>query len=434
MQVFPPPHHDRYHQQHSTLPWGPPPHMERPMTPPPRQMYNPYTGAPVASPNRYSNQATYAAQSREAPYEGMYTRQSYLPPHLSTEGQPYNTQPPHHSTQAPPYNTQHGHLAGHDVYNTQQFRSSGHDLAQTPSRSIMTPHDHAERQVQRGLGPAMGHDSCGTTRSMAIGGDYRGTPMGHDSCGTSRSLSTGGDYRGGRGRTTPDREAEVASPTHTSRIGRQTPVPTPSAHTRDGPGTLHTQHGEPPMEHLGAPVTSSNPQLLSTNSSKSSPPYTSSQRKQLRVEEKSYLKEVKSAIAEGRVPRVLLKQNNNGHILQYKAQFMNALKLAALAIVPDADIDIHNPLTMQEIMREVRRQFIIEKPLPKGFICGYLQRLYKRNRAMYHRHWTQHGDERKPDDCSLAAWSQLVDYWKSMEGNKECERNKTTPLPKKRPL
>ena len=175
---------------------GLPPHMERPMTPPPRQMYNPYTGAPVASPNRYSNQATYAAQSREAPYEGMNTRQSYLPLHLSTEGQPYNTQPPHHSTQAPPYNTQNGHLAGHDVYNTQQFRSSGHDLAQTPSHSRMTPHDHAERQVQRGLGPAMGHDSCGTTRSMAIGGDYRGTPMGHDSCGTSRSLSTGGDYRG----------------------------------------------------------------------------------------------------------------------------------------------------------------------------------------------------------------------------------------------
>jgi hypothetical protein len=65
---------------------------------------------------------------------------------------------------------------------------------------------------------------------------------------------------------------------------------------------------------------------------------------------------------------------------------------------------------MQEIMKEVRRQFITEKPLPEGMVKGYLQRLYKRNRAVYHRHWSLHGDERKPDDCSLAAWSRLVDY------------------------
>ena len=127
-----------------------------------------------------------------------------------------------------------------------------------------------------------------------------------------------------------------------------------------------------------------------------------------------------------------MQQNNSGHIVQYKTQFLNALKLAALAIVQDADIDIQNPLTMQEIMKEVRRQFIIEKPLPEGFVGGFLQRLFKRNRAVYHRHWTQHGDDSKPDDCSQAAWSQLVDYWKSMEGNKECERNRTNASAKKK--
>ena len=185
------------------------------------------------------------------------------------------------------------------------------------------------------------------------------------------------------------------------------------------------------MEDVLPTQTSSNPILLSTDSSKSSPPYTSSQRKQLRVEERSYLKEVKRSIAEGRVPQVRLQQNNSGDITQYKTQFLNALKLAALAIVPNADIDIKNPSTMQEIMKEVRRQFIIEKPLPEGMVEGFLQRLYKRNRAMYHRHWSLHGDERKPDDCSLAAWSQLVDYWKSREGNKECERNKANASAKK---
>jgi hypothetical protein len=177
--------------------------------------------------------------------------------------------------------------------------------------------------------------------------------------------------------------------------------------------------------------TTNNPTLLSSNSSKSSPPYTLSQRKQLRVEEKSYLKEVKRSIAEGRVPQVRLQQNSSGDIVQYKAQFMNALKLAALAIVPNADIDVKNTSKMQEIMREVRRQFIMEKPLPEGMVAGYLQRLYKRNRAVYHRHWTLHGSKNKPDDCSSAAWSQLVDYWKSKEGNKECERNKANASAKK---
>ena len=182
---------------------------------------------------------------------------------------------------------------------------------------------------------------------------------------------------------------------------------------------------------MHGPDTSITPGRLNTNSSKSSPPYMLSQRKQHRVEEKLYLREVKSAIAEGRVPRVRLQQNTSGHIVQYKAQFLNALKLAALALVTDADIDIQNIFTMQEIMKEVKRQFIIEKPLPDGFVAGFLQRLYKRNRAMYHRHWTLHDDERKPDDCSLAAWSQLVDYWKSLEGTRECERNRTNASAKK---
>ena len=86
---------------------------------------------------------------------------------------------------------------------------------------------------------------------------------------------------------------------------------------------------------------------------------------------------------------------------------------------------------MQEIMQEVKRQFIIEKPLPEGMVAGFLQRLYKRNRAVYHRHWTVHGDDSRPDDCPSASWLQLVDYWKSTEGSKECKRNKANASSKK---
>ena len=140
---------------------------------------------------------------------------------------------------------------------------------------------------------------------------------------------------------------------------------------------------------------------------------------------------MKRSIAEGRVPQVRLQQNNTGDIIQYKSQFLNALKLAALSLVPNADIDVKNPSTMQEIMKEVKRQFILEKPLPEGMVAGFLQRLYKRNRAVYHRHWIVHGDQSKPDDCTPAAWLQLVDYWKSREGSRECERNKANASAKK---
>ena len=233
--------------------------------------------------------------------------------------------------------------------------------------------------------------------------------------------------RGGHGarretQSQPDRYAN-------SSLARRGTHTLSDAHTSRG-GRFCEPHGSRNGPLLGTPTTNS-PVVLSSNSSKSSLPYTPSQRKQLRLEEKSYLKEVKRSIAEGRVPQVRLQQNNSGHIVQYKTQFLNALKLAALAIVPNADIDTKNPETMQEIMSEVKRQFIIEKPLPEGMVAGFLQRLFKRIRAVYHRHWALHGDKNKPDDCAPAAWVTLVDYWKSKEGSKECERNKANATAKK---
>ena len=167
---------------------------------------------------------------------------------------------------------------------------------------------------------------------------------------------------GHRGDSTTEKSADTArAPPSTLR--RRGSHSNSDAQNSSGGGTPREQHHA--LKDQTPLMNSSNSTiLLSSNSSKSSPPYTLSQRKQLRVEEKSYLKEVKRSIAEGRVPQVRLQQNNNGEIVQYKAQFLNALKLAALALVPNAAIDIKNPQTMQEIMQEVKRQFIIEKPLP----------------------------------------------------------------------
>ena len=378
MQVFGVPYQGSYHQSPSTQSWSSaPPVIGRPG----HAMQNPCIGTPVASSSGYNNQLRYDAEHRERQHEGKHPSHNGGPLHNPPQGQPFNSQ--------------HRHVARDEFYRSSQFRDPGHEVAQDRRPSEWTPPD--ERSTQPGR---------------------------------QRYSTTSRDSRGGRVTTSRDKE-DVVTPTAPSRLGRRHSTPTSNAYTPSGPGTLRFPH-DSRAEPVAATSNSSNP--LNTNTSKSSPPYTLSQRKQLRLEEKSYLKEVKRSIAEGRVPRVQLVQDNNGNIVQYKSQFLNALKLAALAIEPNADIDIHDPFTLQEIMKEVERQFIIEKQLPDGFVAGFLQRLYKRNRAVYHRHWTLHGDNSKPDDCSLAAWSQLVDYWKSMEGNKECERNRTNASAKKRLL
>jgi hypothetical protein len=249
-------------------------------------------------------------------------------------------------------------------------------------------------------------------------------PSAPGNCGMQREMQAGRDHIDSRVTSGASILSKNGMPTHSAIRA------TDFAHTTAGGGGMSDKH-DTVVDIIPETLPSSSPPVLSTNTSKSSPPYTSSQRKQLRIEEKCYLKEVKKSIAEGRVPQVRLQQDDSGNIVQYKAQFLNALKLAALAIVPHADIDVKNPSTMQEIMEEVKRQFILEKPLPEGMVAGFLQRLYKRNRAVYHRQWLLHGDHSNPDDCAQAAWVRLVDYWKSTDGSKECERNKANASLKK---
>ena len=305
------------------------------------------------------------------------------------------------------FNSHPAYMIGNEYYNSPQVHGPVHESTLPRPCQQSMPSD-----------TAVSHQGPGQT-----------PPMGPGRCETPSTLRSERETSGGRGVSSTEKGPEHARATPTA-TGRPRSHTAYSAPTSSEGGNLRDQ-----VESLKEPTPLIHPNnssiLLSTNSSKSSPPYTLSQRKQLRVEEKSYLKEVKRSIAEGRVPQVRLQQNNFGDIVQYKAQFLNALKLAALALVPNADIDIKNSITMQEIMKEVKRQFIIDKPLPEGMVSGFLQRLYKRNRAVYHRHWILHGDLGKPDDCPSAAWLQLVDYWKSREGSKECERNKANASAKK---
>lgn len=320
----------------------------------------------------YNNHAPYGAQQRSTQYEGTQSNHMVSPMQNLPHGPAFTTQPSQH--------------AGKDFYTPPEYCGPGHSNTQPVSQTNHTQSAYAQSTGTRGFGP----------------------PRQQGACEVQRSVSSLRDTRGGSPTIYHDNTAKERTPA-APPLGRQAVMSTPKPYTFPAAGTLHDQH-DSTLEQVRVAHANNSPMPLSTNSSKSSPPYTASQRKQLRVEEKSYLKEVKRSIAEGRVPQVRLQQNTQGNIVQYKAQFLNALKLAALAIAPTADIDIHNHATMHEIMNEVQRQFIIEKPLPEGMVSGFLQHLYKRKRAVYHRHWTMHGDESKPDDCSLAAWQQLVDY------------------------
>ena len=383
------PYATSYHQQQSAVPWQTTQPIFGGVSGRAQSVYSRGMVPPVAPSPTYTNQVTYPTQVIENHFDGMSSNHMLLP----SPNRP----------QSAAFVSQTGHMPGQEYYTTQHVHVAVHDPMQPRNRTQALPGEAADGEAVAASAPV--------------------------NPGQRRELSESRDTAGRRVESNTIRHPESARQTPPT-VGRQVVLPSASAQTSSDGGTPRGQRHSN-LETSPVMNTNNSPTLLSTTSSKSSPPSTMSQRKQLRVEEKTYLKEVKRSIAEGRVPQVRLAQNNNGAIVQYKAQFLNALKLAALAIVPNADIDTKNPRIMQEIMKEVKRQFIIDKPLPEGMVGGYLQRLYKRNRAVYHRHWLLHGDHSKPDDCASAAWLQLVDYWKSMEGSKECERNKANASSKK---
>ena len=377
-----------YHQPQRNIPWQNAQPVYSNIGARGSSLYNPCIRTPLAPANAFNNQLSYPTQQSPSQYEGPSSNHRLMPVHNLTQSAPYNPHP--------------GYLPTNEHYTSQQWNGPGQPNTQPRPHPQSLPEEAVERQVVAPVVAATVHNNYGVQMETHAG---RESSMGHRPCSTEKDSKC---PRPPRTRTW------AAGSSNTTTEGGAIPDQLDSA-----------------MEQLPMTHTNNSPIGLSTNSSKSSPPYTSSQRKQLRVEEKWYLKEVKRSIAEGRVPQVRLQQDNIGNIVQYKSQFLNALKLAALAIVPNADIDIKDPNTMEEIMEEVKRQFIIEKPLPEGMVGGFLQRLYKRNRAVYHRHWILHGDHSKPDDCASAAWLQLVDYWNSTEGSKECERNKANASSKK---
>ena len=394
VQVFGMPQSATYQQQQTPINWQ----TTQPVFPTlggrGQSHCNTCIGTPIASQNAYHNQSSYPSQPREPNFAG-------------TSSNPGLLQQFHNLPQGASFGSQPGYMHEKEYYNSQSMHGAPHESLQPRQGRQHMPPESAE-----------GQNGPGGVLTMGPGG-----------CEGLREHPAARDGNGGRGDFSTDLGREPARRTPSTQRGRAIHT---SSSTRISPGGgTNRDLAETRKEHLPVLHTHNSPRVLSSNSSKSSPLYTLSQRKQHRVEGQSYLKEVKRSIAEGRVPQVRLEQSNTGEIIQYKAQFLNALKLAALSLVPNADIDVKNQSTMQEIMKEVKRQFIIEKPLPEGMVTGYLQRLYKRNRAMYHRHWTLHGDQSKPDDCPSAAWLQLVDYWKSGEGSNECERNKANASAKK---
>ena len=382
-----------YHESQSTTPWQSSQPAFGPAGGRVQTVYNPTIGTPIPPVREYNNQTPYQAHHRESGIDRNVADRLLREIHKAAQGAQFNSQA--------------GYSHGREHYSQQHVQGSGHEGSQPrPRSSSVSESPHEEQAARGGVNPPDQARCEGPFDFKAL--RYA---------------------QGGHGETCTGNTPETTRPTPSSLM-RRGMHSSSSARTSSGGGPSRVQQSSlktpPPVTHLN-----NSPTLLRTISSKSPPPYTLSQRKQLRVEEKSYLKEVKRSIAEGRVPQVRLLQNNSGDIIQYKSHFLNALKLAALSLVPNADIDVKNQSTMQEIMNEVKRQFIIEKPLPEGMVEGFLQRLYKRNRAVYHRHWTQHGDKSKPDDCTPAAWLQLVDYWKSREGSTECERNKANASAKK---
>ena len=297
MQMYGMPYSTSFHQLHGTIPWQTAQPGFGTIGGQQQTMYNPRVGTPLAASTAYNNQLSYPTQPREAQFRGTPPNRMLLPLQTHPQGATTTSHP--------------GYMPGIECYTSQPLHGPAHESMQTRPRTIGLPLETTEGQA------------------VVV------PPMGQSNSGVRRELHVSRDTSGGRGDSCTEKGPETARPAPSTleRRGSHTPS---SAHTSPGGGTLREQLDSGTEQ---TPETRNNPLLLSTNSSKSSPPYTLTHRKQLRIEEKSYLREVKRSIAEGRVPQVRLEQNNSGNIVQYKAQFLNALKLAALAIVPNADID-----------------------------------------------------------------------------------------------
>ena len=278
MQMYNMPCSSSCHQQQNTTHWQ----TAQPSTGRPQLQYTPCIGTPVATPNAYTNQVSYPATPRDTQFDGSTSGHMLLPMQNRPQG--------------PTFDSPHSHMPGKEYYTPGHIPSSTYDGHQPCNRSQCMTREAAEGEAAGGIIPTMAQGICGSQREPYPSRDTSG---GHVESPTVR-----GAENGRRAPSTPCREVVR---------------PTASAHTSSPGGALRERRRslkEPsPMVN-----TNNSPTLLSTTSSLSSPPSTLSQRKQLRVEEKTYLKEVKRSIAEGRVPQVRLQQNNNGDIVQYRTK------------------------------------------------------------------------------------------------------------------
>ena len=249
-----------FHQPQRTIPWQTTPPVFGNIGAQAQSMYNPCFGTPVAASTAYNNQMAYPAQPRESQFEGPGFNHMLLSTQNLPQGATYNPKPTY--------------MAGKEYYTSQQFNGPGQEGLQHRPRTQCLPAEETEVHAVPGV--------C--------------APMGQGNCGVQREIIAGRDVSGGRGASCVEKDMP------TTRPARHTTHAATSSRGR----ALHEQH-ESTTEQMPVTDTSNGTILLSTNSSKSSPPYTSSQRKQLRVQEKFYLKEVKRSIAEGRVPQVRLQ-------------------------------------------------------------------------------------------------------------------------------
>jgi hypothetical protein len=261
VQVFGMPYPASYHQTQSSIPWPNAQPVFGQIGPPGQSMYNPFIGTPLSSSSAYNNQNPYTAQPREGPYEGPNSNHVLAPLHNLPQGQILHSQPVH--------------LAGGEFYASQQFRGSPHENTQLRPLTNCMPLEDSEGQAMRGVGPPNRPAQGGVQREQPIPNTYKGV----------------------RGTPCADKAAEIAD-VATSTLGRRAFNPLSIAHTTSGIGTVHEAH-DSTMEQMQVAHTSNSPILLSSNSSKSSPPYTLSQRKQLRVEEKVVFKRGEKVYSRG---------------------------------------------------------------------------------------------------------------------------------------
>jgi hypothetical protein len=123
----------------------------------------------------------------------------------------------------------------------------------------------------------------------------------------------------------------------------------------------------------------------------------------------AHAKEVKEALAQGRRPKLIVKEGKT-HL---KTRWQAAAKEVAYKLL-DLRKDSWKAYTdfeKSKVHKELEAKYKFEPALDPATINKYLANHLRSARATWKNHWLTHGDDGRHPNCPEEAWEKLIKWW-----------------------